>query len=82
MASINTRPPYWEVMPRAITLGWSQPVDIDFACYGAATHGDVIRYGAECVAVRLIAALQVIKKAAKGTGLDFWLGDPNAQYSG
>ena len=72
-------------MPRTITLGWLAPNADDITCYGTATDSDVIRYGAECVAVRLIAALlglQVIKKAAKGTGVDFWLGDPNAQSSG
>ena len=72
-------------MPQAITLVWLQPSADDISCYGAATDSDVIRYGAECLAVRVVAALlglQVIKKAAKGTGVDFWLGDASAQYSG
>ena len=72
-------------MPQAITLGWSQAAADDIACYGTATDSDVIRYGAECAAVRVVAVLlglQVIKKAAKGTGVDFWLGDPDVQYSG
>ena len=72
-------------MPQAITLVWLQPSADDISCYGAATDSDVIRYGAECLAVRVVSALlglQVIKKAAKGTGVDFWLGDASAQYSG
>ena len=32
--------------------------------------------------VAALLGLQVIKKAAKGTGVDFWLGDASAQYSG
>lgn len=72
-------------MPQSVTVEWLAPNALDIACYGAATDSDVIRYGAECVAIRVLAVLlglQVIRKAAKGTGVDFWLGDPNARYSG
>ena len=57
----------------------------ELVCYGTANDSDVIRYGAECVAVRVAAhmlGLEVIRKASKGAGFDFWLGDPLAKHLG
>lgn len=69
----------------SLLMKWCEATAEDQGCYGTAKDSDVIRYGAECVAVRVIAhmlGLQVIRKGAKGTGFDFWLGDPLGEYVG
>ncbi len=70
---------------QVISLSWREATATEMACYGVAQDSDVIRWGAECVAVRLAArllGLEVIKKAQKGTGIDFWLGDAKLRHFG
>jgi hypothetical protein len=59
-----------------VAMTWREPVAAEIACYGQASDPDVIRWAAECVAIRVIAhvlGLHVVEKSWRGTGFDFWL---------
>ncbi len=70
---------------QTLEMNWREATAKELRTYGTAEDSEVIRFGAECVAVRLAArlpGLEVIIKASKGTGCDFWLDDPSAKYEG
>jgi hypothetical protein len=66
----------------SVSVEWLEPAAGEVAGGGPANGTDVIRYGAECLAIRAVErllGLAVIMKAPKRTGIDFWLGDPNVK---
>lgn len=60
-------------------LRWNPQAPRRRIFYGVEGHNDTIRWGAECVAIHIVPrwlGLAVVKAGARGTGADFFLGQP------